>query len=122
MKSRYPLIIGCLLAVCAASANAQTYRNINNTRFNTVSNGPLQSIVVDVSNAFDKGAVSSAVAARVNAVRRSREAALLREIDFLRQKGLLKGRFGPGIPDIVMVRQGGRLALQIGRASCRERV
>src|SRR5207248_5926400 len=57
--------------------------------------------------------IDRAVAGRVNAIRAGRESALLREIDYLRSKYALKGASTPGIPEIVILRQSGRLAIPV---------
>ena len=93
------------------AAQAQTYRNVVNAPFNTVSNGPLQAIIVDVPTTADRAAVDRAVAARVIAARRQREPIIQREMEAVRRFGI--NRITPGIPDIVLVRQNGRLALPV---------
>lgn len=93
------------------SVQAQEYRNLINTRFNTVASGPMQAIVVDVANPGDSAAVQKAVLSRVSAVRRTRDAQIRQEIDLLRRTLRLKGTVSPGIPDIVYVRQQGRLVV-----------
>jgi hypothetical protein len=98
-------------AVPTASAQTTPYRNVVNSRFNTVSNGPLSTIVVDVPNAADAAAVTRAVADRVNASRRGHTAGLLRELEVLRRTFKWKGELNPGIPEIVSVRQNGRLVI-----------
>jgi len=73
-------------------------------------------VVVDVPDVNDRAAVDRAVASRVNAVRRLRESALLREIEFLRRSGVLRRQeAGLGVPDIVILRQEGRLVLPAAR-------
>lgn len=96
-----------LLAV--GSAGAQQYRNVVNTRFGTVSNGPLNAIIVDASPQSRQ--TLALVAARVAQARRARQNAVLREIAFLQRAGALKPSAMPGIPDVVILRQNGRLAL-----------
>ena len=91
-----------------------------NSRFNTISNGPLQAIVVDVPANADTKTVDTAIATRVPAVRKARSSGLARQLDLLRRTFRWKGELSPGIPDIVYVRQNGRLAeqtLRQGRAS-----
>ncbi len=121
MKTRYPLSGGCLLLLCLiafAPSHAQTYRNVVNQRFNTVANGPMQAIIVDVPNLDDTLAVHRAVAAKVNAVRQARESVLMREVQILKQHGYFKKRDpNPGFADIVVLRQNGRLVLPQPRTS-----
>lgn len=100
---------------------AQEYRNIVNAHFNTVSNGPLQSLIVDVPNAQDSPAVQAAIAAKVNAARRARAAGVQTELDALRRVLRWRGPLTPGIPDIVMVREKGRLLQPTTRAVTRGR-
>ena len=109
LRLRGTILCLTVLLSSLAAADAQTYRNIVNARFNTVSNGPLQAIIVDVPNLADRTAVDRAVAARVTASRKARESILQREMDAVRRFGI--NRFTPGIPDIVMLRQNGRLAI-----------
>ncbi len=90
-------------------AHAQTYRNVVNARFNTVSNGPLQAIIVDVPNAANRPAVDRAIAVQLTAARRARESILQREMAAIRKFGI--NRTTPGIPDIVLIRERGRLAI-----------
>ncbi len=101
------------------SASGQEYRNVVNTRFNTISNGPMQALIVDVPNAGDSRGVQAAIAAKVNSARASRQSGLLRELDTLRRMFHWKGNVSPGIPDIVMVREKGRVALPVSRAVTR---
>lgn len=115
MRTRYLLATLGLLAF-ARGAGAQEYRNVVNTHFNTISNGPLQAIIVDVPNAQDSRAVQDAIARKVNAVRKGREAGIQRELDILRRTFRWKKPVTLGIPDIVMVRQNGRLAMPVSRA------
>jgi len=115
LKIRFPLLGVCLLALCLSPAWAQEYRNILNSRFHTVSSGPMQGLLVDVPDASDTRAVRAAVAARVNRVRQARESVVRRQIEFLRQTGRLRGAASPGIPDLVIVREKGRLVIPAGK-------
>jgi hypothetical protein len=119
LKIRYLLTTASLLVLSHAMATAQTYRNVVNTRFNTISNGPMQALIVDVPNAKDTKSVEAAVAAKVIAARKSRESGLKRELDIMRRTFKWKGELAVGIPDIVVVRENGRLALPTTRAATR---
>lgn len=104
----------CLIAALAAvptRLEAQEYHNIVNTRFNTVSNGPMQALVVDVANAQDAAAATRAVTARINQVRKVRQSSLQQEIDTLRRTFRWKGNLTLGVPDIVVLREKGRLVI-----------
>jgi hypothetical protein len=104
--------LGLLLLL--PSAQAQVYRNLSNARFNTVASGPMQALIVDVPDASDANAVRQAVAAQVNAARQARDRVLSKEIEYMRR--VYKRELTPAIPDIVIIRQAGRLALPpIGR-------
>lgn len=107
----FGLALAALAGLSVSSARAQTYRNVVNTRFNTISDGPMQAIVVDVPGGADAKAVDAAVAARVNAARKARSSGLARQVEYLKRKFRWKGDVSPGIPDIVYVRRQGRLAV-----------
>lgn len=99
----------CLLALHLAPAAGQTYRNLINTRFNTVASGPMQAIIVDVPHAADVQNVRNALRTRAHTEWRARAVGLQRQMDYLRRLGILKPGQSPCIPDIVFVRERGRL-------------
>jgi hypothetical protein len=120
LKLRHLLMGLCLSALIAPKTQAQDYKNIVNTRFNTVASGPMDAVIVDVPNGADAATIDKAIAAKVNGARLARRSTLMREISILRQTFHLKGEIAPGIADIVYVRQNGKLILPqskgLGRA------
>lgn len=115
LKIRVPLACLCLLTLCLMSARGQEYRNLVNTRFNTVASGPMQAVIVDVPNASDERAVRRAVANRLAAVRRDRDRALKQQLAFLQKFMRWSPELTLGYGDVVIVRQNGRLALPATR-------
>lgn len=99
------------LSVLSLPAAAQEYRNLSNNRFNTVASGPMQALVVDVADPTDTNAVGAALAKRVNAARAARDRSLKRHLDQLKRLGFGRGKGSLAIPDIVVMRQNGRLAV-----------
>ena len=87
----------------------QSYRNVVNQRFNTLSNGPQSGIVVDVKDVNDTDAVRRTVKSKVQATLPAQTAALSREIDQMRRRHLLKGNAQLPFVQIVHLRQNGRL-------------
>lgn len=115
LKIRVPLVCLCLLALSLVSARGQEYRNLVNTRFNTVASGPMQAVIVDVPNVKDERAVRQAVAHRLAAVRRDRNRALQQQLAFLQKFMRWSPDLTLGYGDVVIVRQNGRLALPTPR-------
>lgn len=107
MPRRHLLIIaGALLT--AMPAVAQTYRNVLNAPYQTVSNGPMSAIIVDAPRTSRAPAVQEAVAAAVRSERSRRDPGVLTYLAALRRQGLISERSSPGIPDIVLLRQNGQ--------------
>ncbi|MGC8666927.1 MAG: hypothetical protein ACP5VE_02260 [Chthonomonadales bacterium] len=102
-------IVAASIVLLACRAGAQGYRNVVNTRFNTIANGPLNALIVDGSPRSNQ--TLAAVMNRVAVVRRARRSAVAREIALLQRAGALKPSATPGIPDLVVLRQNGRLVL-----------
>ena len=100
----------CVLLV-PSGAIAQTYRNIVNTRFRTVSNGPQSAVIVDVKNPNDTAEVRRAVSDKVGKLYESRREVMQRELQFLRQKGVIKNGESPAFADAAIIRSGGKLML-----------
>lgn len=96
-------------------ADAQTYRNIVNTRFRTVSNGPQSAIIVDVKDPNDAAAVRRAVLDKAAQVYGAQRTALQQEIAYLRRKGVLKPNEVVPLADAAIVRVNGKLMLPEGR-------
>jgi hypothetical protein len=119
LKLRHLMTGICLSALIAPTTQAQDYKNIVNTRFNTVASGPMDALIVDVPNGADAATIDKAIAAKVNAARQARRSGLTREINILRQTFRLKGEIAPGIADIVYVRQAGKLVIPQSRARSR---
>ncbi|MCS6775331.1 MAG: FlgD immunoglobulin-like domain containing protein [Chloroherpetonaceae bacterium] len=116
----FRLVVCCVLAGLlsggALPAPAQkAYRNLVNTRFRTVSNGPQSALIVDVKDPQDGAEVRRRVLQAAAARGSARATALAQELAFLRQRGVIR----PGQPldlvDAVIVRHNGRLQLPAGR-------
>jgi hypothetical protein len=111
------ICLTALAAVCGMGSLSgpvgaqQTYRNIVNQRFHTVSNGPQSVVVVDVADPNDREGVNRAVTQQMAAVNKARLPALQREIAFLRRHGRLKPNQRIPLVDMVFLRQNGRLVL-----------
>ncbi len=90
---------------------AQTYRNIVNTRFRTVSNGPQSAVIVDVKNPNDAAEVRRAVTDKVGKLYESRRETMQRELQFLRQKGIIKNGESLALADAAIIRSNGKLIL-----------
>ncbi len=90
---------------------AQTYRNIVNTRFRTVSNGPQSAVIVDVKNPNDAAEVRRAVTEKVGKLYESRRETMQRELQFLWQKGIIKNGESLAIADAAIIRSNGKLML-----------
>ena len=116
MNSGTRWLLALLLAASAAPAPAQTYANRVNTRFRTISTGPLQAMVVDVSSLRDAEAVQRVAYTRAAQVRKQREAGLRRGLAALRMLYPNRRELNLGYGDIVVLREKGRLALSTGRA------
>ncbi len=108
--TRFSLLCGCLLLACAATVRAQVYHNVVNQHFNTVANGPLDMMVVDVPQVRDSQAEAKAIANRVATTRRAWEPTVQRQLDQLR-RAHYRGPLSPGIPEVVVLRQNGKLVL-----------
>jgi hypothetical protein len=104
-----PVAAACCLAAAMLPAGAQSYRNVVNTRFRTVSNGPLSAMIVDVPDPTDRSAVRSAVMKQVAQHVASRRTALAPEIAAMRRRGMIHANDRPDIVDTVIVRSGGQL-------------
>ena len=111
MKRLIPSIVIASTLALTCRVGAQVYRNVVNTRFSTVSNGPLNAMIIDAAPGSKQTMAS--VIARVAQARRLRQSAVAREIALLQRAGALKPSSTPGIPDVVILRQNGRLALPI---------
>jgi len=103
----------CLLKLLQVPAAGQTYRNLINTRFNTVATGPMQAIIIDVPTMADTPNVRNALRIRVQTEWRARAAGLQRPMDHWRRLGILKPGQSPCIPDIVFIREKGRLVVPV---------
>jgi hypothetical protein len=110
------LVVGVALLVSLGGlADAQTYRNVVNTRFRTVSNGPQSAIIVDVKDPNDSASVRRAVLEKAAQVYQSRRAALQQEIQFLKRRGVIKPNETLALADAAIVRVGGKLMLPDNR-------
>lgn len=91
--------------------SAQVYHNQVNTRFSTISTGPMQATIIDLPAGASRSVPTNVVAQRMSQIFQSRQAALSRQMTFLKNS-LRTGRtITPGVPDIVMLRQNGKLIL-----------
>jgi hypothetical protein len=111
LKTLKPLLAMLLFASVPALVRAQVYRNVINTRFGTVASGPMQASIVDVPDPRSAPAVRSAVAAAVNAARAARADSVRRQVAMVRRLWRYRGQMTPGVADIVIMRQSGRLVL-----------
>ena len=121
LKSSCFLVSGLALSIALPGAlilpqiaqSQQSYRNVINQRFRTVSNGPQSGIIVDVADPEDVEGVHRAIAARVSATMRVHTAQLSREIAVLRQRHLLKDSKNSSdqmpLVEVVRLRSKGRL-------------
>lgn len=98
------------LCVFASSVYGQTYRNVVNVPFRTVASGPMSATVVDIPPGRSASS-HVAVADALRVERQRRNPGVLTYLTALRQLRLLPEGSSPGIPDVVVLRQGGRLVL-----------
>lgn len=96
-----------LLSLCQAAMGAEYY-NVSNTPFATISNGPQNAIVVDVTNPNNRLEVDAAVArALAGRTRSAAENGLSRQIAKLRDAGMIRPDVDPMVYTTVMVRTNG---------------
>ena len=107
---RLMAVVGIITA-SAITSHAQQYRNLSNQRFNTVASGPMQAVVVDIPADGVRQNIDSAIAARLNSVRKSRESELVRESALYQRLLHLKQPPMICMPDIVLLRKGGQIVL-----------
>jgi len=89
----------------------QTYKNISNQRFRTISNGPQSALIVDVANPADIEGARKAAHAQYAAQLKSQQSALQREIAYLRKNGKIRRDQNLVLSSAAIIRSNGRLAL-----------
>jgi hypothetical protein len=106
--------IAGLFAVLTGASPAraqQTYSNIVNQHFRTVSSGPQSALIVDVDDPNNAAAVRQAAMEQYSARLQAMRPALRQELDFLRRRHLIRPGQALDISDAAIVRHNGRLAL-----------
>ncbi|MCX6361808.1 MAG: hypothetical protein NT029_18550 [Armatimonadetes bacterium] len=105
-----PALAVVLAAVCLSlGAAGQTNRNVSNRRFATVASGPMYVQVIEAGRGASPATFRTMVAETVNRARRARAAGAARYLSAV-YGGRLRGqRPFPGIPDVVFVRQDGKV-------------
>ncbi|MCW5934719.1 MAG: hypothetical protein KIT45_10565 [Fimbriimonadia bacterium] len=103
-------LVGCLIF----GAHAQTYRNVVNRPFATVSNGPQNVIVIDVptrTRSLDSEAMDRLIRERALAATRAQMEAVRPMIRFWKERGIVPPDFQLPIHQVVVLRHQGRLIL-----------
>lgn len=112
-----PAMFTSLLALAAMlcggphAAAQQSYRNISNQRFRTISNGPQSALIVDVANPADIAAVRKAAHAQYAAQLQAQQSSLQQEIKYLRRNNLIRKDQNLVLAGAAIARTNGRLAL-----------
>lgn len=91
---------------CVAAIGADYY-NVSNVPFATVSNGPQNAVVVDVTNPNDPAEVDSAVAKAIAGKSRAAATGMSRQIAMLRKAGMLRPDVDPMLYTTVLIRSNG---------------
>lgn len=111
LAARY-VILATLFSLSAVAAHAQqSYRNIVNEKFRTVSDGPQSALIVDIRDPADAAGVRKTIEEQVGPRLQARNSALHREIDFLRSHRLVKPGQQLILGDAVLLRHNGRLLM-----------
>ncbi|MEN6521240.1 MAG: FlgD immunoglobulin-like domain containing protein [Armatimonadota bacterium] len=95
-----------LSILCRAAIGADYY-NVSNTPFATISNGPQNAVVVDVTNPNDTAEVDSAVAKAIAGKTRAAATGMSRQIAMLRKAGMIQPDVDPMLYTTVLVRSNG---------------
>lgn len=116
MKPRLPVFLAAALAIAfiasgSASRAQQVYRNIVNTRFRTVSNGPQNALIVDVKNLNDRQEIETAVRRSYSAMAQRRNASVQKYRAQLVRSHRLKPNQPIVLVDTVILRSNGKPAL-----------
>jgi hypothetical protein len=100
-------------ALCAPphALGQQTYTNISNQRFRTISSGPQSALIVDVANPADLDSVRRAAHAQFAAQLQAQQSALQQEVKYLRQRHLIAPGQNLVLSSAAIARSNGRLAL-----------
>lgn len=104
------IILVSLLLLMAAIANpvlSGSYYNVSNTPFATISSGPQNAIVVDVSDPANSAEVQVAVAGALGRTTRAADRTFTRQIAKLREAGLIRPDVDPAIYANILVRSNG---------------
>lgn len=114
-RARLLPIAACLFAAAAARAQAP-YRNVVNTRFHAVGNGPQSSLIVDVPAGTDRAVAHATAVKSYRALVQATSPAILREIALLRRRRLLRPSQQFDLTTSAIIRPGGALPT-IGRGT-----
>ncbi len=108
-----------LFALATQQGSAQTYRNLWNTRFRTISSGIQSATIVDVDDPTDTTAVRNQILGQMQSRGIAQASALQREIAFLRKNRLIKPNQTFGMNGTVIVRHKGKLQIPTSKAITR---
>ena len=120
MKLRYfhlfaalTVVLGGMQSILSAppAAAQQSYRNIVNARFRSVSSGPQSALIVDVANPNDQEAVRRAAMRLLDVRLRAERSAIRQQTDLLRRLGRIRPDQSFDYTTAAIVRHRGRLAL-----------
>jgi hypothetical protein len=109
MKIIRPFVFVSLFLGICATGFAQTYHNRVNQRFNTTATGPMQATIVDVPDIKDQKTVLSRVASQLQQIHRTQPNGMAAQLALLQKESRFKYPLTIGVPDIVLLRQGGKL-------------